>query len=129
MRILFITHHYLTSNGGGSFASRAYINAFAALSDEMTLLYPVKDGEDVFDGINPEIELVPVSNNAKTLRKAVNLLTGRVHRYGDVAPAYIRSGRFDTVVFDTSVVSFGLIGEAKKCGLRTIVLHHNFQYE
>ncbi len=129
MRTLFITHHYLTSNGGGSFASRAYINAFAALSDEMTLLYPVKDGEDVFDGINPGIELVSVPNDATIVRKTVNLLTGKVHRYDNVAPAYIRSGRFDTVVFDTSVVSFRLIGVAKKCGLRTIVLHHNFQYE
>lgn len=129
MRTLFITHHYLTSNGGGSFASRAYINAFAELSDEMTLLYPVAKGEDVFDGINPNIELVPVSYSIASWKKAANLLSGKVHRYYESAPEYICSGNFDTVVFDTSVVSFRLIHLAKQHDLRTIVIHHNYQYE
>ena len=42
MKVLFVTYHYLHGHGGGIFASRGFINAFAALSDEMTLLYPVK---------------------------------------------------------------------------------------
>lgn len=129
MKTLFITHHYLTSNGGGAFASRAYINAFAELSDEMTLLYPVAKGEDVFNGINPNIELVPVSYSIARWKKAANLLSGKVHRYYETAPGYIGSGNFDTVVFDTSVVSFRLIHLAKQQGLRTIVIHHNYQYE
>lgn len=129
MKTLFITHHYLSSNGGGSFASRAYINAFAQLSEEMTLLYPVTRGEDVFDGMNPKIELVPVSNDLPVWKKVLNLLAGKVHRYFSVVPEYIRTGRYDTVVFDTSVVSYRLIALAKKAGLRTIVIHHNYQYE
>lgn len=52
MRILYITHHYLSDNGGGTFASRAYINAFAEIADEMTLLYPVKEGQNLFREIN-----------------------------------------------------------------------------
>lgn len=129
MKTLFITHHYLSSNGGGSYASRAYINAFAELSDEMTLLYPVAQGEDLFDGIASKIKTVPVSNSIPRWKKAVNLLLGKVHRYYDIAPRYICNGHFDTVVFDTSVVSFRLIHLAKQNGLRTIVIHHNYQYE
>lgn len=129
MRTLFITHHYLSSNGGGSFASRAYINAFAQLSEEMTLLYPVAPGEDVFDGINPKIKLVPVGYSIPMWKKAANLLSGKVHRYFDVAPEYIHSKHYDTIVFDTSVVSYRLISMARESGLRTIVIHHNYQYE
>ena len=129
MRTLFITHHYLSSPGGGTFASRAYINAFAELSDEMTLLYPVKEGEDTFEGINTCIKLVPVPYELPKVIKLVRILTGKVHRYFSTAPAYIQSGQFDTIVFDTSIVSYRLIAMAKQCGLRTIVIHHNFQYE
>ena len=129
MRTLFITHHYLSSPGGGTFASRAYINAFAELSDEMTLLYPVKEGEGLFEGINTCIKLVPVRYELPKVIKLVRILTGKVHRYFSTAPAYIQSGQFDTIVFDTSIVSYRLITMAKQCGLRTIVIHHNFQYE
>ena len=30
MKTLFVTYHYLHGNGGGVFASRGYVNAFAA---------------------------------------------------------------------------------------------------
>lgn len=129
MRTLFITHHYLSSPGGGTFASRAYINAFAELSDEMTLLYPVKEGEDTFKGINSRIRLVPVAYNLSKVVKLVRCIRGKVHRYFSTAPKYIQSGNFDTIVFDTSIVSYRLIAMAKQFGLRTIVIHHNFQYE
>ena len=85
MKILFITHHYLSSNGGGSFASRAYINAFAEHADEMTLLYPVKDGEDLFPEINKKIKTIPVKYNLPKWRKLVDLLCGRIHRYFSIA--------------------------------------------
>ena len=44
MNVLFITHHYLHGNGGGVFASRAYINVIAEIADHVTLLYPDKEG-------------------------------------------------------------------------------------
>ena len=40
MRVLFFTHHYLDDNSGGSFASRAYINAFTEIADTCMLMYP-----------------------------------------------------------------------------------------
>ena len=129
MRTLFITHHYLSSPGGGTFASRAYINAFAELSDEMTLLYPVKEGEDTFEGIHPKIQGCPVAYNASRWQKGLNILKGKVHRYGDIAHDYLASGHFDVVVFDNSKTSFRLIDEAHRYGLRVVVIHHNYEYE
>ncbi|OWV20189.1 hypothetical protein B7990_03170 [Fibrobacter sp. UWB4] len=129
MKILFITHHYLSSNGGGSFASRAYINAFAENADEMTLLYPVKDGEDLFPEINKKIKTIPVKYNLPKWRKLVDLLCGRIHRYFSIAREMLKEERFDVVVFDTSLVSYRIIKNFKEKGSRTIVIHHNYQYE
>lgn len=129
MRTLFITHHYLSSPGGGTFASRAYINAFAELSDEMTLLYPVKEGEGLFEGILPKVQGCPVAYNASRWQKGLNILRGKVHRYGDIAHDYLASGHFDVVVFDNSKTSFRLIDVAHRYGLRVIVIHHNYEYE
>lgn len=129
MRILFITHHYLTSPGGGSYASRANINAFARNCDRMTLLYPVSSTENLFDGIEPNIEAIPVEYSSPKIVKLWNLICGRVHRYLSVAKRIGREREFDVVVFDTSMVSFGLIDFFKKKGCRIITIHHNWQYE
>ncbi len=129
MNILFITHHYLSSNGGGSFASRAYINAFAEIADEMTLLYPIKEGENLFPGINKKVKTIPVEYNIPKWRKVFDLICGRVHRYYKVAPKFIKSKDYDVVVFDNSKTSFRLIDFAHKYGKKTIVIHHNFEYE
>ena len=129
MRTLFITHHYLSSPGGGTFASRAYINAFAELSDEMTLLYPVKEGEGLFEGIHPKIQCCPVTYNISKWQKGLNIFRGKVHRYEDVAQDFLASGKFDIVVFDNSKTSFRQIDVAHRYGLRVIVIHHNYEYE
>jgi len=129
MKILFITHHYLSSNGGGAFASRAYINAFAEAADEMTLLYPVKDGELLFPEINKKITAIPVAYKKAKVQKLIDLVLGKVHRYYETAPDYIKNGNYDFVVFDTSLVSMDLIKVAKQKGCKTIVIHHNYQYE
>lgn len=129
MNILFITHHYLTTVGGASFASRAYINAFAAISDEMTLLYPVKQGQNVFMEIDKKIKQVPVANNMSFIKRAFYWLLGRTHRYDAIAPSIIQDNHFDYVVFDNSKTSFRLLEIAKKKGCKTIVINHNFEFE
>ena len=129
MNVLFITHHYLSGNSGGAFASRAYINAFAEITDEMTLLYPVKDGLNLFDGINPKIKTIPVAYVIPKWRKLIHSLTGKVHRYFKAANEFLSEKKADVVVFDTSIVTFRLIDRFKAKGYKTIVIHHNYQYE
>ena len=129
MRALFITHHYLSGNSGGAFASRAYINAFAEIADEMTLLYPIKEGQNLFDGINPKIKTMPVAYAIPKWRKLIHTLVGKVHRYFKVANDFLSEKKADMVVFDTSIVSFRLIDRFKVKGYKTIVIHHKYQYE
>ncbi|MBR5957433.1 MAG: glycosyltransferase [Salinivirgaceae bacterium] len=129
MKVLFITHHYLSGNNGGAFASRAYINAFAEVADEMTLFYPVKEGQNLFDGINPKIKTIPVAYAIPKWRKLIHALTGKVHRYFKATKEFLSEKKADVVVFDTSVVTFRIIKQFKDKGYRTIVIHHNYQYE
>ena len=128
MRVLFVTYHYLHGHGGGIFGSRGFINAFSALSDELTLLYPVKGGATA-EGLSPAVRTIPVSSEKSSFRKFLDLLAGRIHRYFGVFDRVLAAGDYDTVVFDSCYASFRLVGKARKAGCRTIVIHHNYQLE
>lgn len=128
MKTLFISHSYLSGNGGGIFASKAYINMFAAISDEMTLLYPYKLGKEPL-GIKEGIEMIPVEDNRSKIRKFLELIIGIVHRFEAAALKQIEIATYDVVVFDNSVTSSRLIKRFKKAGIKTITIHHNYQME
>lgn len=127
-KVLFVTHHYLTGKGGGVFASRAYINAFCELSRSLALLYPEKNGEKA-EGVNPEVECIPVPYDKPKIFKFLDLVLGRMHRYFGVIEKYLASGDYDTVVFDTSLVTWKNIDIVHKYGAKAITIHHNYQYE
>ena len=128
MKTLFVTYHYLHGHGGSVFASRAYINAFAELSERMMLLCPVtrKDApEELAEGI----AVVPVLRSRNPLLAIRNYALGVLHRYFGLFQRELRKGDFDTVVFDTCYASWRLIDSARKAGCRVITIHHNFQQE
>lgn len=125
-KLLFITHHYLDGTGGGCYASRAFINAFAELYD-LTLLYPIREGKEAL-AINGNVHSIPVAYDKSRWGKLADLLLGRVHRYYHFIKR-VDLKAFDVVVFDTSMVSFRLIALAKSYGCQTICIHHNYQYE
>ena len=128
MKVLYVTYHYLHGNGGGIYCSRGYINAFAALSEGLTLLFPVKNGEAP-EGIDPAARLIPVSYDKPQVLKFVDLLLGKVHRFFGIFDEVLASGDYDTVVFDSCYASFRLLDKARRAGCRVIVIHHNYQCE
>ena len=127
MKLLYITYHYIDGYGGGVICTKAYINAFAELSDEITLLFPVK-GNPVVEGLNPKVKAIPLCNDRSRFKKGLDLLAGRSNPFR-LFTDYADRKRFDTVVFDTCMVSHGLIGHFKRQGIRIITVHHNYQYE
>lgn len=129
MKVLFITHHYLEDIGGGCFASRAFVKAFSSISERMILLFPSRTGNEELSFLPKEIEKKPVTYNLCRLGKLINLFTGKVHRFYEIAKEWADSTDIDTVVFDTSVVSAGIIRMFKKKNVKIIVIHHNYQYE
>ena len=129
MKILFVTQHYLDGKGGGTFASKAYINAFAKNATQMKLLYPIKKDEKQLKDIEESVSLCPVSYSKPKLCKLVDLIIGRVHRYYHIIPQLLKNEKFDVVVFDNSKTSYRLIDLVRRYGSKVIVIHHNFEYE
>lgn len=128
MKSLFITHHYLDGFGGGSFASKAFVNAFAEIFHDVTLLFPIKN-QDKSTDLSDNIRKIPVTYNIPKWEKFVHLLLGRTHRYYKAFQEIITKETFDYVVFDNSCVSFGLIDLAHKHKAKVITIHHNYEYE
>lgn len=130
MRVLIVTHNYLTGYGGGVFGARAYINAFSALFDDVTLLYPIREKEIGFDGLRENIRRIGVADPAPGLAKLSRILfKGVLHRFEKPFRDLLFRERFDIVVFQNSKCSSGIIRDARSSGARIIVVHDNFEQE
>ncbi len=128
MKVLFVTQHFLDHNGGGSFASRAYINAFAEISDAITLLYP-DNGNDISNYINSKVKLVRVKNRITNLGKLLDVYKGKIHRYYNCFFPVLKEINPDIVVFDNSRTSAGLIKKVRNSGIKVVTIHHNYEME
>lgn len=128
MKVLFFTHHYLDDNSGGSFASRAYINAFTEIADSCLLMYPDR-GIPVSDFIHKKCILIGVKYEKSNLGKVIDYYRGRLHRYMDVMIPQIDEFNPDIVVFDNSRTSGGMLKKIIKPGLKIITIHHNYEME
>lgn len=128
MKVLFFTHHYLDDNSGGSFASRAYINAFSELADSCMLVYP-DNGVPIRRFIHEKCILKGIPNSRNNIQKVVDIYRGRIHRYSDIMMPLITEFKPDIVVFDNSRTTAGMLDEVKKTGVKTITIHHNYEME
>jgi hypothetical protein len=129
MRTLYITNTYLFGRSGVVNASKAFVNAFAALSDSMTLVYPQQNDYIVEDIMKQNVKLFPVYDNRSKIVKAISFLLGNLHRFSNETIDLFDKEKFDVVIFDSSPVSYHLIKKAKQRGLKTITIHHNNQIE
>ena len=128
MRILIITNHYLDNNSGGSFASRAFVNAFSEIADSCMLLYPDR-GIPIDNFIHKKCILKGIQNKESNIEKVIDIYYGRIHRYLDVAISQINEFNPNLVVFDNSRCSAGLLKKVKRMGKKIITIHHNYEVE
>lgn len=129
MKILFLTQHYLDGVGGGTFASRAYINAFTGLfKGNLTLLYPAALNHGI-EGIDSRVKSIPIYDNAPRWIKGIKLLVGNIHRFSRIIKEILETEKFDIVVFDNSRVSYKMIDLVHKYGAKAITIHHNCELE
>ena len=128
-KILFVTLHYLDGVGGGVFASRAYINAFAELfNGNVILLYPAAINHKI-EGIDERVTSVPIYDNAPKWLKGIKILIGRVHRFSKIINELLNKNKFDIVVFDNSRVSYRMIDPVHKHDTKVVTIHHNCELE
>lgn len=128
MNILIVTYHNISGVGGGTFASKAFINAFSEICDKTVLLYPIKSKNEPND-LNDNVIRIPVEYNISKLKKFINLCHGKTHRYYEIFEEVIKQEHFDYVIFDNSCASFGLIDIAHKYRAKVITIHHNYEFE
>lgn len=128
MKVFIVTHHYIGSNSGGSFASRAYINAFADIATECRLLYP-DNGKKIEAFIPVKVIAKGVRNKTTNLGKLIDVYRGRINRYYNVFFQEIEDFQPDIVVFDNSRTSAGYIRKIRNLGIKSITIHHNYEKE
>lgn len=129
MKVLFITYHYLYGNGGGVYASRAFINAFAEIADEMTLVFPDKN-IDIKEELNKKIEYYGISNTKPIITKVMRFLGGKIHKldFKTLKKSILDKGKFDLIVFDTCMMG-DITKKMKLLGYKTLTIYHNVQID
>lgn len=127
MKVLFITKHYLEDNGGGSFASRAFINAFSELADSSMLLFPDRKCS-IENLIQKSCIKIGIIDSRSIFKKVIDIYSGKFHRYSNIS-SYILDFTPDVIVFDNSICSSGLIKKVKELGIKIITIHHNYEME
>lgn len=128
MKTLVVSYMYLNGVGGGVFASRAYINALAEVSEKITLVYPECVDCKTSD-ISSKVEMIPVNYAIPKWRKLLVWLQGRCHLLKDATKRCLDREYYDLVVFNHSLACQGLIHYAHHKGAKVITLHHNFEQE
>lgn len=130
MRVLIVTHNYLSGFGGGAYGARAYINAFSALYDDVTLLYPVQEGNTAPTEISPRVRMIGVADPVSALHKAGRILfKGVLHRFEKPFRDLLSRETFDIIVFQNSKCSSRIIRQAQASGARIAVIHDNYEKE
>lgn len=129
MKTLFITRDYLHGHGGGVYASRAYINAFAEISSYMDLVYPIKPNAEAQALSDKITHLYPVDFGIPKWRKGIRMICGKISPYDNLPERFFDRTKYDVVVFNNSCVSQGLIEKFKRANIRIITIHHNYEME
>lgn len=130
MKILYILKHNPWGIGGGCYACRNYMDAFmdvfhGADFDFCICEEYLKDRDTDY----PEnVRFVGVKPRGR-LSKLLSPITGLLHRHQKMASRLLRSGEYDYCVFDESSIAGSLVVAAKKYGVKTIVINHNYQVE
>jgi glycosyltransferase involved in cell wall biosynthesis len=126
--VLIITNHYPDRWGGGSIASRGFINAFAENYHDCTLIYP-DNGADIKPFLHTRIKTLPCRDLRPKWLKGLGVYFGKLHRFSKITRKYLAQCKPDLVVFDTSIVSLGLIDIVHRSGIKIITIHHNVEQD
>ncbi len=127
MKSLVVAYSEMNGNGGGIFATLAYVNAMAVLAEETVFMFPSGDGAPD-PRIHPAVRQIPVPDRASRIGKAARLLfKGIPHRFETKFPELISQERFDLVTFHNSKASRGLIDRAHARGAKVITVHNNYE--
>lgn len=129
-RALFITRHNPSANGGGNFASRAFLEAVSATFKSKVTLFVSSDfDESVL--INKPDEIIKVKKR-HSLNAIAGLLLGKLTRFEKSVESWLKSNdvsNFDWVFLDGGIIGGSYVRKFKDNGIKTCTIHHNFEVE
>ena len=127
MKSLVVGFSRMHGNGGGIFATLAYVNAMARIADETVFLFPSDDlAEDT--RIDGRVRQIPVRDQEGKLGKMKRIIfRGVLHRFETCFRELLAKERFDIVTFHNSKASRHLIDLAHTHGAKVITVHNNYE--
>lgn len=129
-KILYITRHNPWGKGGGSIASRMYLNAFLTIfkNDQIDLCISNQINiSDIPKCIinNRNIHIFFVKPRLY-LSRILSPITHITHRYQNIASTLMKKKRYTYFIFDHSSIAGSLIRKIPKDS-KSIVIHHNYE--
>lgn len=112
--------------GGGSFCTKAYIEAFLALfPDRIDVLHPQEAGIR-----DKRYRTIDVPRRTR-LQQIAGVGKGYFHRAAPFIVDYLRQNKdtYQTVLISTGLFAGGVIADIHALGMQVIVLHHNYEPE
>ncbi len=127
MKSLVVGFSRMEGNGGGIFATLAYINAMAGIADETVFLFPSDDlSKDA--RIDVRVRQIPVRDPEGKVGKMRRILfRGVLHRFETAFRELMDEESFDVVTFHNSKSSRRLIDLAHSRGAKVITVHNNYE--
>ncbi|GAA0884216.1 hypothetical protein GCM10009120_28140 [Sphingobacterium siyangense subsp. cladoniae] len=129
-RALFITRHNPSTNGGGNFASRAFLEAVSATFKSKVTLFVSSDfDESVL--INKPDEIIKVKKR-HSLDAIAGLLRGKLTRFEKSVESWLKSNdvsNFEWVFLDGGIIGGSYVKKFKDKDIKTCTIHHNFEVE
>lgn len=124
--VLIVELHPLFGDGGGRYASRAFINAFAQIAKSVTVLY---EHSGIPEKLNPNVIIESVTKQNTFVRGSRLIFKGIPHPFVQRFKQLMLQNKYNLVVFDNSRVSCKLIDIAQEFGCKVVTIHHNYEYE
>lgn len=129
-RALFITRHNPSANGGGNFASRAFLEAVSStFKCKVTLFVSSDFDESVL--INKPDEIIKVKKR-HSFEAIVGLLRGKLTRFEKSVENWSKINdvsNFDWVFLDGGIIGGSYVKKFKDNDIKTCTIHHNFEVE
>lgn len=130
MRILYVLKHNPWGIGGGCYACRNYLQLFSTMfaDDKIDACICEEYLNDADVSEYPNVCFIPVKQRSK-LSKVLTPINGQLHRHYHQAIQLMKQNQYDYCIFDENGIAGSLVKEARKHGIKTIVINHNCQYE
>lgn len=128
-KIIFITRHDPSKLGGGSFATRAYLEALNKIYFNRVTLFVCNDfDENILVYKSAEVIKVPARSNTKAI---LGIFTGKLTRFQVAINDWLNKNNenLGLVIFDGSIIGGTYCDVFKRCNCKTVTIHHNYEIE